>query len=133
MAFQTSSSEIDKESLPVITMHELSLHNKADDLWVCVNEIVFDVTNFDHRPGQSMILKAAGSDITASFNRFHAYVNCARCPGVKVVGRIEKDKNSHSSSATAKFLPKSYQMSSTKKSEPKRKTLPIISQPSSSK
>eukprot|EP00770_Monocercomonoides_exilis_P007771 MONOS_7732.1-p1 / transcript=MONOS_7732.1 / gene=MONOS_7732 / organism=Monocercomonoides_exilis_PA203 / gene_product=cytochrome b5 binding domain containing protein / transcript_product=cytochrome b5 binding domain containing protein / location=Mono_scaffold00272:31229-31804(-) / protein_length=121 / sequence_SO=supercontig / SO=protein_coding / is_pseudo=false len=120
MAFQTSSSEIDKESLPVITMHELSLHNKADDLWVCVNEIVFDVTNFDHRPGQSMILKAAGSDITASFS-------------VKVVGRIEKDKNSHSSSATAKFLPKSYQMSSTKKSEPKRKTLPIISQPSSSK
>lgn len=52
-----------------ISPSELSAHNKPEDLWVKVDENVYDLTGFiDEHPGGAKILKrVAGKDATKQF------------------------------------------------------------------
>lgn len=50
----TDSIEVDPPEIPlrVLTMEEIAKHNKVHDMWLVVNEEVYDVTQFQHRhPG----------------------------------------------------------------------------------
>jgi cytochrome b involved in lipid metabolism len=52
-----------------VSASELSAHNKPEDIWVKVDENVYDLTGFiDEHPGGSKILKrVAGKDATKQF------------------------------------------------------------------
>ena len=48
------------------TLEQVKTHNKADDCWLVINGLVYDVTNFlcEHPGGDYIILSNAGQDCT---------------------------------------------------------------------
>jgi L-lactate dehydrogenase (cytochrome) len=53
---------------------EVSKHDRADDLWVVVEGVVYDLTTFapQHPGGAAIILRHAGRDATDAYNEVHA-------------------------------------------------------------
>lgn len=56
-----------------VTLEELALHNKPEDLWIAVHGRVFDVTKFaaEHPGGKKVLHNVGGKDATAQFDQFH--------------------------------------------------------------
>jgi len=56
----------------IISIDEVSKHNKKDDCWVIVNDDVYNVTTYlDIHPGSvNAILKKAGTDVSNDI-KFH--------------------------------------------------------------
>merc|ERR1711972_886503 len=52
------------------TMEEIAKHNTADDLWVLINGVVCDVTQFknDHPGGVDILMENGGKDASAMWN-----------------------------------------------------------------
>ncbi|CAF0877889.1 unnamed protein product [Brachionus calyciflorus] len=57
----------------LISWEEVQKHNKKDDCWIVVKDIVYNVTNFKkkHPGGNKIIEFYAGQDATEVFNAFH--------------------------------------------------------------
>ena len=58
-----------------ITVDELQKHNNEEDgVWVCINGLVYDLTDFlpMHPGGAKIILHYAGKNASTIFNKFHA-------------------------------------------------------------
>lgn len=55
------------------SIEEISIHNTENDIWIVINEIVYDVTDFldQHPGGKSMLLNVAGTDATDYFEALH--------------------------------------------------------------
>lgn len=64
-------------SLKALTAEEVSRHNKADDCWIIMDGVVYDVTGFLnlHPGGMDVIMKYGGKDCTDAFNEAHDYVS----------------------------------------------------------
>lgn len=60
-----------------ITPAELAKHNSETDLWTAVRGKVYNVTEFQQfHPGKkTQLLRGAGNDCTALFDKLHAWVN----------------------------------------------------------
>ncbi|CAI7917556.1 unnamed protein product, partial [Closterium sp. NIES-53] len=60
-----------------IRMSEVKRHKKEEDAWTVVRGRVYNITPYlDFHPGgKVMLMKAAGKDCTALFNKYHAWVN----------------------------------------------------------
>jgi cytochrome b involved in lipid metabolism len=64
-----------------ITLNEVSKHITENDLWIVIDDHVFDISEyiFLHPGGKSILLKYAGRDCTNEFNNinghFDTYVN----------------------------------------------------------
>lgn len=73
-----------------ITVEELSKHDKVNDLWIVINGIVYDVTNFvEHHPGKSgPLLNYAGKDGSVGFNKIHPMMDITKAPSVKNLGKL---------------------------------------------
>ncbi|EIE25832.1 cytochrome b5, partial [Coccomyxa subellipsoidea C-169] len=60
-----------------ITMEEVKAHRTKSDAWTVLRGKVYNITpyiNF-HPGGADWIMKGAGMDCTALFNKYHAWVN----------------------------------------------------------
>jgi delta8-fatty-acid desaturase len=59
--------------VPSISSEELSRHNKQQDLWICIQGKVYNVTDWLHRhPGGELpLMSLAGQDVTDAFLAFH--------------------------------------------------------------
>ncbi|EGW34818.1 uncharacterized protein SPAPADRAFT_132785 [Spathaspora passalidarum NRRL Y-27907] len=71
-----------------ITKEELKKHKSEQDCWTCINGKVFNITpyiNF-HPGGVDEIMKCAGRDGTALFNKYHSWVNADRMLENCIVG-----------------------------------------------
>ena len=59
-----------------VTRDELKKHVTAEDCWTILHGKVYDITAYMsyHPGGGRELMKGAGKDSTALFNKFHAYV-----------------------------------------------------------
>ncbi|WPK27196.1 hypothetical protein PUMCH_004573 [Australozyma saopauloensis] len=73
------------------TAEEVAKHNKADDCWVIVKNVVMDLTSFldNHPGGRESIVKYAGQDATESFDMLHEDNVIARYAPECVLGRLK--------------------------------------------
>ncbi|KAK9473777.1 FAD binding domain-containing protein [Dipodascopsis tothii] len=73
------------------TAADVAKHNKKDDCWVIVKNIVMDVTNFlpDHPGGVNAILNFAGRDATAEFEMLHEDRVIPKYSADAVIGRVK--------------------------------------------
>lgn len=64
---------INNDTIPIVNLSELNLHNKKDDCWVSIHGHVYDVTDFidSHPGGADKLLKFAGKDATRGFRMQH--------------------------------------------------------------
>jgi cytochrome b involved in lipid metabolism len=55
------------------TAEEVARHSSPDDVWIIVDQKVYDVTTFleKHPGGRKVLLKYAGKDASAEFAAFH--------------------------------------------------------------
>ena len=58
----------------LLTIEEVSRHNKPGDCWIVVNGRVYDVTNYipRHPAGPEWIIRYCGRDATAAFAKYHS-------------------------------------------------------------
>lgn len=54
-----------------VTVEELQKHNQDGDLWIVVNDRVYDLSQFEHPGGQEIILQYAGRDGSEAYNEVH--------------------------------------------------------------
>eukprot|EP00494_Astrolonche_serrata_P024618 UN24877 len=59
--------------MKMFTQQEVARHNKPGDLWIIVNNKVYDLTRFAkmHPGGDGILLTVAGKDATNEFNELH--------------------------------------------------------------
>lgn len=81
--FQIPSKEFTEE--------EISKHNKKEDCWCIVKNVVLDLTPFlkDHPGGEQSILNFAGKDATESFDMLHEDNVIVRYAKSCVLGRLK--------------------------------------------
>lgn len=77
------------------TVEEVSKHNTAQDIWVIINDKVFDLTQFinEHPGGKKVLMKKAGKDASKEFKTFHneAIMQRVGLPmQIGVIGSIEQ-------------------------------------------
>ena len=76
-----------------ISMEEVRLHNKESDCWTVLNGKVFDITEYlqYHPGGVRKAMLGAGTDCTALFNKYHAWVNIGAMIGKCCVGVLGEE------------------------------------------
>ena len=51
---------------------KLAKHNTLDSAWVCVQGIIYDITNYVAKhPGGKIIMDGAGKDATSLYSKLH--------------------------------------------------------------
>lgn len=65
------ASAPDSSSVQAIQMVEVESHNTKKDCWVVYYNQVYDLTDYDHPGGQSLVTSNCGGDGTASYSAFH--------------------------------------------------------------
>lgn len=72
------------------TPAEVMQHNSAEDCWMILRGKVYNITPYlrYHPGGVNTLLKAAGSDGTALFDKFHPWVNADGILEACCVGRL---------------------------------------------
>ncbi|CAK7240715.1 MAG: hypothetical protein STHCBS139747_002162 [Sporothrix thermara] len=79
--------------LPLLTVDEIAAHNRREDLWIVVDNVVYDLTEFaDHHPGGiDVLLRFAGRDASRVYSRIHApSLIAAELRPEKHVGRLDE-------------------------------------------
>jgi len=84
----------EKDELKVYTMKEVALHNKAEDLWLVVEDLVYDVTKYvKYHPGGGVIATWAGRDATDVFRAYHPEFVYKKLPSF-LIGRVDPQRTS---------------------------------------
>jgi len=75
----------------IISRSDVGKHNRDGDLWVIINDKVYDLTKFsaEHPGGKDIIVKYAGKDATTIFESLHSKDVLNTLPPSTVVGQID--------------------------------------------
>ncbi|KZP22788.1 cytochrome b5 [Athelia psychrophila] len=76
---------------PLVQTEELEQHRFPDDAWICINDLVFDVTAFMavHPGGRAIVESFAGKQCDWQFERFHGKPQLTVWAERLFVGRVE--------------------------------------------
>ncbi|RJE20821.1 Cytochrome b5 [Aspergillus sclerotialis] len=80
---------------------EVAQHNSTDDLWIVIDQNVYDLSNFveEHPGGSKVLLSVAGTDATKKFKKYHRDAILNRYKERLQVGVLEhvptKESRSH--------------------------------------
>uniref|UniRef100_A0A0D9WX09 Cytochrome b5 heme-binding domain-containing protein n=1 Tax=Leersia perrieri TaxID=77586 RepID=A0A0D9WX09_9ORYZ len=66
-----------QSSRRLISLDEVKQHKTGDSIWTILKGRVYNIAPYMkfHPGGEDMLMKAAGKDSTALFNKYHAWVN----------------------------------------------------------
>lgn len=75
-----------------ITLEELSKHDQPHDMWMAINNEVYDLTMYiDYHPGgANKLMEGAGKDATDLFYENHPWVNIHNLVGKLQIGFLKK-------------------------------------------
>ncbi|KAI1214589.1 FMN-dependent dehydrogenase-domain-containing protein [Annulohypoxylon truncatum] len=64
----------DREAEKLVSVDEISQHRSLDDLWLVVDNVVYDLSAFaeEHPGGVSVLLQHAGRDATTAYSEVHS-------------------------------------------------------------
>ncbi|KAK2805944.1 Acyl-CoA [Onygenales sp. PD_10] len=70
---------------------EVSAHNKDGDLWIIIDQEVYNVSKFqdEHPGGKKVLLGVAGSDGSKKFHKYHGPNIMKRYKGELFLGTLE--------------------------------------------
>ncbi|KAG8407158.1 hypothetical protein J3458_020651 [Metarhizium acridum] len=75
---------------PTVDLSELKLHSSAQDAWVVVDGLVYDITHYHkHHPGGGLLLGSAGRDVSAEFHSLHANNSHEKLKLLPCVGKLD--------------------------------------------
>ena len=81
--------EEQEPSVPVYTRAEVAAHNRRKDLWMVIDNDVYDLTNFlERHPGGTAPLKYAGDDATHVFHKVHKSSTLRKYDKVLKIGTL---------------------------------------------
>ena len=74
-----------------LTLEEVAKHCTEADAWTVVNDRVYNLTPYlpFHPGGKPLLMKGAGKDSTALFNKYHPWVNIHYMMAACLVGVVE--------------------------------------------
>lgn len=78
-------------------MEEVAKHNTADDLWIVIDNEVFDVTQWkdEHPGGKKILMKVGGKDASKQFHTYHDAAKVMASIGNKYkIGTLEANATS---------------------------------------
>jgi cytochrome-b5 reductase len=72
-----------------ISLEEFKCHKSPDDAWTVLRGKVYQLSAYTpYHPGGDVMLKAAGKDGTALFDKFHPWVNVEALMSKCLVGHL---------------------------------------------
>jgi len=82
-----------KGNLRKITIEEVRRHNSESDAWIVLRGKVYNATPYleYHPGGKDILARAAGRDVTALFNKYHAWVNSDFIIGPLLLGILTSE------------------------------------------
>ncbi|KAK6218780.1 hypothetical protein LQW54_002705 [Pestalotiopsis sp. IQ-011] len=75
------------------TLRQVADHKSADDLWIIIDEDIYDVTKFQHEHpgGHKVMAGVAGKDATKKFDKYHRRGILEKYKKDLKVGTLAKD------------------------------------------
>ncbi len=64
---EESDDEFAEDDTDYYTMEEVAMHSIKEDCWFVIDEVVYDVTDYDKHPGEDAIYEGCGKDATNLF------------------------------------------------------------------
>ncbi|KAI0438068.1 mitochondrial cytochrome-like protein b2 [Xylaria telfairii] len=83
----------DAPNVRLVTVEEILAHQSVDDLWLVVDSVVYDMTEFapEHPGGVSVLLQHAGRDATAAYSEVHSpSLISTSLPTSRKIGVVDK-------------------------------------------
>ena len=78
-------------ALKEYSIDEIRKHNKPNDIWLIIDEYVYDVSRFihEHPGGKDALIKNAGKDVTDLFDNIHS-TNAKKLKQKFLIGKVKK-------------------------------------------
>lgn len=99
------------QKLRLFNPEDIARHDKADDCWVIIGYIVYDLSTFiyQHPGGPNILLAEAGKDVTQLFRTSHtsiekAFAMLRNNTTIQIMGRIKKVNDAEGTETSAKDM-----------------------------
>ena len=96
MALMEEGNNDDDDDPSVLSMTEVEKHNSPHDLWIIIDDVVYDVTNYHTKhPGTSeVLLQVGGTDATTAFQDVGHSARALKTMREFEIGRIKSKQGS---------------------------------------
>ncbi|KAI0193953.1 FMN-dependent dehydrogenase-domain-containing protein [Xylaria flabelliformis] len=77
----------------LVSIEEISAHRSLDDLWLVVDDVVYDMSEFapEHPGGVGVLLNYAGRDATTTYSKVHSpSLIRTSLPASRIIGTVDK-------------------------------------------